>query len=270
MHNCLRALGQAKYQHEFTDPQFHAESLELPLRWHKQKRIFVDSMSDLFHEAFTLDHLLEIWAVMRATPRHTYQVVTKRPELAAELLSESFAELLPDASDALAGRMGWCHADGDLSFPLSNLQLIATCENQTYAERRIRWLFQCQAAVRGVSLEPLLGPIDLTNLSVDTPTGTEQWDALETEYDDDLERDGPKLDWVIVGCESGPGRRPCDPEWVISIVSQCRRAGVPVFIEQMSINGRVTKKLWEFPVEAQVRMYPGDKWAASELPGMGA
>jgi protein gp37 len=288
MHKRLTAMGQTKYSRPFEEVVFHDDTLTLPLRWHGPRRVFVDSMSDLFHEDVTVDEIADVFAVIRACPQHTFQIATKRPKRYRDIClarwdkaSETFEELVAEKSDQMAARMGWCHADpaGDAAWPPPNMHLLVSCEDQHWAGIRVPIALQCPAAVRGVSLEPLLGPIDLTNLSVSTPTGIEQWDALESEYDDELGCDGPKLDWVIVGCESGPKRRDCDWRWQASIVDQCRRADVPVFVKQISVDvgiggglpyhrkwlTRVSKDPNEcggWPRELRVRMYPGERWAA--------
>lgn len=253
--------------------RFLPDVLREPLKWNrKDVRVFVNSMSDLFHKRVPLDQLLEIWSVMRACGRHTFQVVTKRPELAAEILTESFAELLQDVSDSLARDMGWCHADGDDSWPLSNVHLLTSCEDQPRADERIPQLIRCPAVVRGVSLEPLLEPVNISRYmwpvhwrwdgKYRTPEAAIAAGAEATRHRQCLvSADCVFLDWVIVGCESGPGRRPCEIKWILDIVRQCREACVPVFVKQVSIHGRVSKQMWEWPIEAQVRMFPGERWS---------
>jgi protein gp37 len=231
--------------------RFLPDVLREPLKWNrKDVRVFVNSMSDLFHATLTFEQVLAIWAVMRACRRHTFQVVTKRPQLAAEVLTEAFADRLQDASDSLARDMGWCHADGDDSWPLSNVHLLTSCEDQRRADERIPQLIRCPAVVRGVSLEPLLEPIELGPWLyrgvIEAKPGDADYDALQ---------------WVIVGCESGPGRRPCEMQWILDIVRECRKARVPVFVKQVSIGGKVSKQMWEWPIEAQVRMFPGERWS---------
>ena len=119
-----------------------------------------------------------------------------------------------------------------------------TAENQRRADERIPVLLQTPAAVRWVSLEPLLGPIDLNKREL-------LIDKRRFKY-----TLGNYLDWVVVGCESGPKRRPCKIEWVREIVEQCRDAGVPVFVKQLSINGKVSHDMDEWPEDLRVREYP--------------
>lgn len=243
---------------------FVASKLLEPITWSKPRRVFVNSMSDLCHSGVSLEVLVKIWAVMRATPRHTYQILTKRPESLAMTRSKQFAGLLELESERLAERMQWCHADGDGSFPLSNVHEITSCENQAWAAKRIPWILGSSAIVIGVSLEPLLGPIDLTHIDAESaghPTMS-CVDAL-TGGQSDMGRpcpDVPSLQWVIVGCESGPGRRPCELDWIRDIVRQCRSAGVPCFVKQVSLGGKVSSKPWQWPLELRVRMFPGERW----------
>lgn len=156
----------------------HSERLEQPLRWRKPSMIFVNSMSDVFHEQMPLAYLREIFRIIELSPRHTFQVLTKRHERMLEL-----APLLP-----------WPE----------NLWLGVSVENQRYAHR-VDYLRQVPAAVRFLSCEPLLGPLEL-NLS--------------------------GVSWVITGGESGPKHRPIEAEWVRSIRDQCSAAGVAFFHKQ--------------------------------------
>jgi len=158
------------------DVRFVANKLDEPLHWREPRRVFVNSMSDLFHNGFDDQQIAEVFAVMRACPRHTFQIATKRIERFLDLMSAPhgqcgyFEDLVEQASDDLAGRMQWCHADGDQSWPLSNLHLIVSCEDQHRAEERIPKLLMCPAAVRGVRLEPLLEPVDLSFYLRETKT----------------------------------------------------------------------------------------------------
>jgi hypothetical protein len=186
-----------------------------------------------------------------------------------DVLSAYYANAASDGSDGDQETQFWKlrnMLDG-IRWPLPNVHLIATCEDQQRADERIPLLAWCRAAVRGVSLEPLLGPIDLTpQLFVGREGG---W-----EYEGSPRN---RLDWVIVGCESGPKRRPCDWHWQVAIVDQCRRAGVPVFVKQISVDvgvggGRPYHRHWltrvskdptesgGWPADLRVRMFPGEKW----------
>lgn len=262
--------------------RFVPEKLLEPLHWRTPCRIFVNSMSDLFHSAVTNEQIASVFGVIAACPQHTFQILTKRPERALEwyewisaqgssVLGLVGVECPPGASGEAAACAMMANSTIDVPiarfvrathspWPLPNVQLVVSCETHRYAQERIPWLFKFPALVRGVSLEPLLGPVDLMNLGVTTPTGIEQWDALDSEYDDGLGCNGPKLDWVIVGCESGVGRRPCDVAWIRSIVDQCRTARVPVFVKQLSLGGKVSRDPSEWPEDLRVRMFAGQRW----------
>jgi len=199
--------------------RFVREALDQPLRWRKPRRIFVDSMSDLFHERVTDEQIAAIFGVMAAAPRHTFQVLTKRSERAArwhEWVADHVSPVVKCHNDA-GGLLRRDIACADVgAWPLPNVHILASCEDQRTADLRIPLLLQCPAVVRGVSLEPLLGPIDLAYFN-----GADSFGSM------------PGIDWVIVGGESGPGARPCDVAWIRSIVEQCRRAAVPCFVKQL-------------------------------------
>jgi protein gp37 len=187
-----------------------------PLHWRKPRRVFVNSMSDLFHEELSRKVILSIWDVMRRCPKHTFQILTKR----GEGMKEAFETFLSDD-------------------PLPNVWLGVSVEDQQRADERIPLLLQTPAAVRFLSVEPLLGPVDLRRVRPRADLGL---DALSG---DRFIIDGPgrsrfiwsddhsHVDWVIVGGESGPGARPCDLAWIRSIRDQCQAAGVPAFIKQL-------------------------------------
>lgn len=188
--------------------RFVPEMLDAPLRWRRPRRVFVNSMSDLFHESVTDEQIAAVFGVMAACPQHVFQVLTKRPERMARWF-EWFATMSP-------GLDGW---------PLPNVWLGVSCEDQRAADERIPLLLQTPAAVRFVSCEPLLGPVNFarSGLAFGVPLANgSRWFGSK-----------PGIDWVIVGGESGPGARPCDVEWIRSIVRQCRAAGVPVFVKQL-------------------------------------
>ena len=165
------------------DIQLRRHKLRDPLRWKDPARIFVNSMSDLFHREIPDDYLQEIWQTMVAADWHEFQVLTKR-----------------------AHRMR--HTIERLALPLpAHIWLGVSAENQRAADSRIPQLVELPLAVRFLSAEPLLGPVDLA-----------RW--IE------------KLGWVIVGGESGPGRRPMDYNWARAIRDQCKENAVPFFYKQ--------------------------------------
>ena len=124
---------------------------------------------------------------------------------------------------------------GELWLDMPNQWLGVTVENQEQANNRIPQLLRKQAAKRFISIEPMLGRIDIFKY-LTCPNET--------------------IDWVIIGCESGPNRRPCDLGWTLDIVEQCRQANVAVFVKQLNINAWVVKDINKFPKELQIREYP--------------
>jgi protein gp37 len=195
-----------------------------PLSWRKPARVFVNSMSDLFHEGVSDETLDRIFAVMALAPRHTFQVLTKRPARARAYLEarSRSATVWKGAARALGYALEF---DGVslVPFPLPNVWIGTSVEDQATADARIPVLLETPAAVRFVSAEPLLGPVDLDRGG---------WSLLEPMKSPTGKR-RPGLDWVIVGGESGPGARPCDVRWVSAIVGDCQAAGVPVFVKQL-------------------------------------
>jgi protein gp37 len=175
--------GRAKWNGRIVLDQ---KALELPRTWKKGKTIFVNSMSDLFHEGVPRDFVQQVFTTMVATPQHTYQVLTKR------------AERIESLSD-------------DLPWP-KNVWLGVSVENADF-QWRIDHLRRTRAAIKFLSLEPLLGPLNDLNLE--------------------------SIDWAIAGGESGPNARPMNPEWVRSIRDQCRAANVAFHFKQW---GGVNKK----------------------------
>lgn len=222
-----------------------------PLRWKKPRRVFVNSMSDLFHESLADDQIDRIFAVMALADRHTFQVLTKRPARMSRYLSwvglrkriANRANAIMRASRstggfdrALSHRFLWSdmeHAQpgewcnrlsgiADDQWPLPNVWVGTSVENQAAADERVPALISTPAAVRFLSCEPLLGPLDLSPYMGVAPNIT--GDGIMRFSD---------LDWIIVGGESGPKARPCRVEWIEDIVLRCRNSGVPVFVKQL-------------------------------------
>jgi protein gp37 len=183
------------------DIKLWPERLTLPLRWKEPRRIFVNSMSDLFHEAIP-DHFIEkIFEVMTHANQHVFQVLTKRAERMATWTRAKF--LSRDASTRLPGRG---QENGHHLWP-AHIWLGVSVENQRFTSR-IRYLKQTPALVRFLSVEPLLSPVNLQSSMLDG------------------------IHWVIVGGESGPRARPVKPEWVSKIREQCEKQQVPFFFKQ--------------------------------------
>lgn len=206
----------------------HLDRLGKPATWKRPRLVFVNSMADLFHQDVPEGFISRVLRVMEAEDRHRFQVLTKRVDRALEVLS-AYGPLPP------------------------NVWIGASVENQATADDRIPKLLQIEADVRFLSCEPLLGSVDLTEWlwgRAEPCQGCPQDSDCECGYRTRADNDGePDLDWVIVGGETGPGFRPMEPAWALSIVDQCREAGVPVFVKQMA--GRAP-----IPPELQVREFP--------------
>lgn len=186
---------------KFDEVVLHFDRLNQPLRWRNPSRIFVNSMSDLFHKDVPDDFIDEVFAVMALSPKHTFQILTKRPERMLAYLKGTCQWGIANYVDEISGEP---FAHSKIKWPIPNVWLGVSVESQAYVNR-IDLLRQCPAAVRFISCEPLLGPLEL---------------------------DLTGIHWVIVGGESGAGCRPIKPEWVQSIRDQCQSAGVAFFFKQ--------------------------------------
>ncbi len=204
--------------------RYDAAKLDRPTRWRKPAMVFVNSMSDLFHEALNLNVVADVFRTIEVSRRHTFQILTKRSERMRYFFachSEYWQTYQHDGA-----RGGWGKAPG-----LPNLWLGVSVENQAAADERIPNLLACPAGVRWVSVEPMLGPVDLSPWLHDG----HQWTC-------DVEQGNSSvcncsyadvgLDWVVVGGESGPNARPMHPDWVRSVKDQCITAGVPFMFKQ--------------------------------------
>ena len=213
------------YGREFTDVQCHRERLEQPIRWRRPRMIFVNSMSDLFHESVPDEFIDSVFAVMAIAKQHTFQVLTKRPERMQHYMSTLQArsqEIAQAAMNVLNGKY-WSDGDGMWDYvahridagPLPNVWLGVSVEDQATADERIPLLLQTSAAVRWISAEPLLGAVNL----------------LPYLYDIHLPK-GQVLHWVVVGGESGRKARPMHPAWARMLRDQCNAAGVQFLFKQ--------------------------------------
>ena len=196
-----------------------------PLSGRKPARVFVNSMSDLFHEGVPDEFIDRVFAVMALPPdsvsrlgvhegTHTFQILTKRAErMRAYISTPDRPDIVKLAASRLIRESGryW---GTPYEWPLPNVWLGVSAEDQQRADERIPYLTETPAALRFVSAEPLRGPIDFSSPVLEV-------DCADT------------IDWVIVGGESGPGSRPFDIAWARSIVQQCRAAGVPTFVKQL-------------------------------------
>lgn len=189
--------------------------LEKPLHWRKPCRVFVGSMTDLFHPSTPFEWIDKIINIMAQTPHLTYQILTKRPERMYDYITHNM----------------WLTND-----PMEHVWFGVTVENQDQAEARIPFLLDTPAAVRFVSIEPMLGPVDLKHVTLDLgPRYELDWlDALRGMRGTGsiLHTATEKLDWVICGGETGPGARPMWEPWARDLMEQCKTAGVPFFFKK--------------------------------------
>ena len=218
--------------------RLNEEWLDQPLRWKRPRTIFVCAHGDLFHEGVPDEWLDRIFAIMALSPQHRFQVLTKRADrmrsyiLAKQRNAPEWVSLGDGSKTVLPYEGG---------YP-TNVWLGVSVENQAAADERIPHLLATPAAVRFLSCEPLLGPVDLSKVVL---PGTQpgQFNALtgDVAYTSLIDHGGqvligplqtPRLDWVIVGGESGPGARPMHPNWAKSLRDQCASAGVPFFFKQ--------------------------------------
>lgn len=195
------------------------ERLDIPLHWHKPRRILVCSMGDLFHESVPFEFIDKALYVMYRSIRHTFLVLTKRPErmleyfIDGESLRLRLLKLFPNYTPEARLCREW---------PLENVHLGVTICTQKEADEMIPVLLQIPATHRWLSIEPMLEEIDLT--------GVKPWYGT---FEENLQDKG--LHAIVVGCESGPKRRPCKLEHIRSIVQQCAAAGVGCFVKQISL-----------------------------------
>lgn len=233
----LKGMGQAKYQNDgnpvTSGPGFgltvHPDTLDTPLGWRKPRKVFVNSMSDLFHARVPKTFVGGVWNTMALTPEHTYQILTKRPKRMRRILSDwAEAGWMFRKHDLI-----WC---GPLHGPLPNAWLGTSIESDDYA-RRADELRGTPAAVRFLSLEPLLGPLPSLDLS--------------------------GIDWVIVGGESGAGARPMELGWVRDLIERGHEAGAAVFVKQLGAvlgadygAGKAGGDVARWPSGIRVREFP--------------
>lgn len=196
--------------------RLNTEWLDQPLRWRRSRRIFVCAHGDLFHEAVPDEWIDQVFAVMASAPQHTFQVLTKR---AGRMREYTVARQHRPAGFML----------------LPNVWLGVSVEDQAAADERVPLLLQTPAAVRWISAEPLLGPVDLTRLTIIEKAGNRPGVLMNSLTghlagpDDMLDA---KVDWVVVGGESGQNARPMHPQWARGLRDQCAAAGVPFLFKQ--------------------------------------
>lgn len=228
--NRLKAMGIEGYRHT-TNPEgqwsgaitYNINLIKKPLHWEKPRMIFVCSMGDLFHAGVATLLLMKIFEIIEDCPQHTFLILTKRPE------------------NALAAAESLRFKD---YFDLPNIWMGVTAENQAMAEERIPILLKIPAAKRFVSIEPMLGPVNL-EIEIDplkwagyTKRNLLSGQLLNPYKNSYSATPSDKLDWVIAGCESGTTRRPMDIQWVRDLKDQCVAANVPFFFKQKYIGNK--------------------------------
>ena len=224
----LAGMGQERYKNLTVLRQSGVEwngtvrtvpqALEIPLRWKRPRMIFVNSMSDLFHPDIPYEYIDQVFAVMALCRRHTLQVLTKQPEMMLKYMER--VKALGDEWETSLSMPTKTKVTG-IKLPLPNVWLGVSVEDQKTADERIPILLKVPAAVRWLSMEPLLGPVDITSIRRTTAG-----------YMRPLDGRFNRIDWVVVGGESGPKARPMHPDWVRSLRDQCAAAGVPFFFKQ--------------------------------------
>ena len=244
--------------------RFDERALAQPLRWRRPRRIFMCSASDLFYEEVPREWIDRVFAVMALAPLHTFQILTKRPQRMRDYLRDGLTrsrihELIygwllhgwpaPGGYRFSGLRCRECQIRADrwqpeFRWPLPNAWLGVSCEDQLTADKRIHVLLDTPAAVRWVSVEPLLGPVDLRDLTLPLLGRTGTFDALTKELD-------TRLDWVVAGGESGRMARPMEPDWARQIMHQCVDTNTPFFFKQW---GGPNKK-------AAGRLLDGREWS---------
>lgn len=276
----LKGMGQAKYQNDgdprTSGPGFgltvHPDVLELPLRWRQPRQVFVNSMSDLFHKDVPDEYIACVFTVMAKAQQHTFQLLTKRHGRMRSLLSSDEFQVM--CLGAAASR-GW-DLDGT-PWPLPNVHLGISAEDQHWLDVRLPALLATPAAVRWVSAEPLLGPISFWP---DDHTGHDRDDTGEFPNGlTCLDCSGPEdedprvewttqdhvtgIDWLVAGGESGPGARPCELAWLRQLRDQCAETGTAFFCKQLgSVIGRQIGAgpkggdINAFPEDLKVRQFP--------------
>ncbi|SCD25542.1 DUF5131 family protein [Brucella inopinata] len=230
--------------------RLNREWLTQPLEWKKPRMVFVCAHGDLFHEDVPDDWIDQVFAIMALASHHTFQVLTKRADRMRDYLTANDARHRPrkDAVEVTGMNMvmeGLVQQPKPTSWPLPNVWLGVSVEDQARAEERIPALLDTPATIRWVSAEPLLGPVDLDCIKI--PGVISPLDSLRAEAYADIAHGqysgqrmycglkygcGRGIDWVVAGGESGKGARPMHPDWARSLRDQCAAAGVPFFFKQ--------------------------------------
>lgn len=246
----------------------HEYRLDAPLHWKKPRMCFVCSMGDLFHEDVQQDIVRAVLVRVSELHKHRFIILTKRAQRMYEFMAT--VNNKSGIFNTTRSQRRW---------PLSNLWLGVSVENQATAEERIPLLLQTPAAVRFVSVEPMLGPVDMSPQFVGgkvfAPLGEERYidcggcvgTPVHPQHPGGqtpvcMGHEAGGIDWIIVGCESGPRRSPCNLEWVKSVIDQCDAANVPVFVKQLDLYlpsgvNKVSHDPSEWPEWARRQEWPG-------------
>lgn len=216
--------------------RFNEQWLDQPLRWKRPRMVFVCAHADLFHESVPDEWIDNVFAVMALAPQHTFQVLTKRADRMRDYMNDSArVEAIRKVADGDIDEREVCR-----TWPLPNVWLGVSVENQAAADERIPLLLDTPAAVRWISAEPLLGPVDLSRIQYEVigPSGSVHYrrPLTDTKLLNEAKAtpgySAASLDWVVVGGESGPKARPMHPQWARDLRDQCAAAGVPFLFKQ--------------------------------------
>ena len=241
----------------------HPERLEQPWMHGHGRRVFVNSMSDLFHRDVSDEFIGQVFKVMAKYAQHTYLILTKRPERMLDWAEKAVVPCCGCGWHGMPSVCNVCYGSGRHPWrehPYPWVWLGVSAETQEYADERVPLLLKTPAAVRFVSCEPLLGPINLQpwlrpvgwwcdacgcSVPSESVTYEETHDEGTGGCGEPVEHVEARLDWVIVGGETGPGARPMHPQWVRDIRDACQAAGVPFFFKQWGehVGGQVMERL---------------------------
>lgn len=232
--------------------------IDKPLKWKSPRVVFVCSMGDLFHKYTSFAEIDNVFSIMACNPQHIFIVLTKRAKRMAEYFEDPLTRsnisynILHDKNNGYAIEDPLC----DDAWPLKNVWMGVSVENQKAADERIPYLLQVSAAVRLVSIEPMLGPVDLNRgfcYESETAINFLTGEFLTNPHQEEPSKGNHKLDWVICGGESGHHARPMHPDWVRSLRNQCQAAGVPFFFKQWGeyIPAMQIPKEWGHPADVK-------------------
>ena len=248
----LTGMGVPKYRDGFA-VRCHEHCLTEPLKWRKPRTIFVCSMSDLFHPDVPEAFLDRVFAVMALCQQHTFVLCTKRAERMREYLTAPRVVLnvlkAVTAQRALTPNYDW---------PLPNVHLGVTVESHEQHER-INILKDCPASHRWVSYEPALGELNIPDFTSVCPSCYGSTWPGDGHAECDTCRGGGEvrtIDALVIGCESGPNRRPFDLAWARQVRDDCEAAGVLFYVKQLIADGRFTKDVEEFPEDLRSQELP--------------